>query len=75
MSGMNIEKLLASARVMRAVTSLDRREFEQLIFPFEGEWIKAQRRSLTERGTERIRALGAGRKGNWRASGTSSCSF
>ncbi len=36
MSGMNIEKLLASARVMRAVTSLDRREFEQLIFPFEG---------------------------------------
>ncbi len=63
MSGMNIEKLLASARVMRAVTSLDRREFEQLIFPFEGEWIKAQRRSLTERGTERIRALGAGRKG------------
>jgi DDE superfamily endonuclease len=60
---MNIEKLLGYPRVIRAVTSLDQREFEQLVFPFEREWIKAQRRSLTERGTERIRALGAGRKG------------
>lgn len=60
---MKIEKWLAPPRVIRAMTSLDQREFEQLIFPFEGEWIKAQRRRLTERGTQRIRALGAGRKG------------
>src|SRR5260370_40441026 len=60
---MNIEKLLAQPRVIRAVTSLDRSEFEQLVFPFEQEWVKSQRRSLTHRGTERIRALGGGRKG------------
>jgi len=60
---MNIEKLLVYPRVVRALTSLNQREFEQLVFPFEGEWIKAQRRSLTQRGTGRVRALGAGRKG------------
>jgi hypothetical protein len=60
---MNIEKLLAHPRAIRAVTSLDAAEFEQLVFPFEKEWRKVQRRSLTQRGTERIRALGAGRKG------------
>src|SRR5450432_1787422 len=60
---MNIEKLLAQPRLIRAVASLDQREFKQLVFPFEREWVKAQRRSLTGRGTERIRALGAGRKG------------
>jgi len=60
---MNLDKIWANPRLMRAATSLDRSEFEQLIFPFEQAWLKAQRRSLTERGTERIRALGAGRKG------------
>ena len=33
------------------------------MFPFEQEWLQAQRRSLTQRGTRRVRALGAGRKG------------
>ena len=60
---MDIEKLLSRERVLRAVTSLNRAEFEQLVFPFEREWIKSRRRSLTHRGTERIRALGGGRKG------------
>src|SRR5208283_5851130 len=60
---MNIERLLAHPRAIRAVTSLDAAEFEQLVFPFEKEWRKLQRRSLTRRGTERLRALGAGRKG------------
>lgn len=60
---MNIEKMLANGRLLRAATSLDRNEFEQLTFPFEREWLQAQRRSLTQRGTRRVRALGAGRKG------------
>ena len=60
---MNIEKLWNNPRLLRAATSLDRSELEQLVFPLEREWLKAQRRSLTERGTERVRALGAGRKG------------
>jgi hypothetical protein len=60
---MNIEKLWSNPRLLRAATSLDRSELEQLVFPFEGEWLRAQRRSLTRRGTERVRALGAGRKG------------
>ena len=55
--------LLGQLRVIRAVASLDRREFERLVFSFGREWIKAQGRSLSVRGTERIRALGAGRKG------------
>jgi DDE superfamily endonuclease/Helix-turn-helix of DDE superfamily endonuclease len=60
---MNIEKMWGNPRLLRAATSLDRSELEQLVFPFEREWLKAQRRGLTERGTERVRALGAGRKG------------
>lgn len=60
---MDIEKLLSHRRAMRAVTSLDAGEFEQLVFAFEKEWMKSRRRSLTDRGTERIRALGGGRKG------------
>ncbi len=60
---MNIEKLWTNPRILRAATSLDRSEFEQLVFPFEQEWLKAQRRSPTRRGTRRVRALGTGRKG------------
>jgi hypothetical protein len=60
---MNLEKMWANPRLMRAATSLDTREFEQLVFPFEQEWLQAQRRSLTQRGTRRLRALGAGQKG------------
>lgn len=60
---MNLEKMWANPRLLRAATSLDRSEFEQLVLPFEQEWIKAQRRSLTQRGTRRLRALGAGQKG------------
>jgi len=60
---MNLEKLWANPRLLRAATSLDASEFEQRVFRFEREWLKAQRRSLTQRGTERVRALGAGQKG------------
>ena len=60
---MFLEKMLANPRLIRAVTSLDRSELERWVFAFEGEWIKARRRGLTKRGTERIRALGAGRRG------------
>ena len=55
--------LLGRLRVIRAVGSLDRRGFERWVFSFGREWIKAQGRSLSVRGTERICALGAGRKG------------
>ena len=44
--------LLGQLRVIRAVASLDRREFERLVFSFGREWIKAQGRSLSVRGTE-----------------------
>ena len=60
---MNLEKLWANPRLLRAATSLDRSEFDQLVFPFEPEWLRTQRRSPTQRGTRRVRALGAGRKG------------
>ena len=60
---MNIEKMWTNPRLLRAATSLNRSELEQLVFPFEQEWLQAQRRSLTQRGTRRVRALGAGRKG------------
>jgi len=60
---MNLEKMWANPRLLRAATSLDRSELEPLVFPFEREWLQAQRRSLTQRGTERVRALGAGQKG------------
>ena len=60
---MNIEKMWSHPRLLRAATSLDIREFEQLVFPFEQEWLQAQRRRLTRRGWRRVRALGAGRKG------------
>jgi len=60
---MNIEKMWVHPRLIRAATSLNIREFEQLVFPFEQEWLQAQRRSLTQRGTRRLRALGAGQKG------------
>ncbi len=60
---MNLEKIWTHPRLMRAATSLDAREFEQLVFPFEQAWLQAQRRSLTPRGTRRRRALGAGQKG------------
>lgn len=60
---MNLEKMWANPRLLRAATSLDRSEFEQLVFPFERAWTKAQRRGLTRRGTRRLRAPGAGQKG------------
>ena len=60
---MNLEKMRANRRLLRAATSLDAGEFEQLVFPFEQEWLKAQRRSLTQRGARRLHALGAGQKG------------
>jgi DDE superfamily endonuclease/Helix-turn-helix of DDE superfamily endonuclease len=60
---MNIEKMWANPRLLRAATSLDRGALEQRVFPFEREWLQAQRRGLTQRGTERVRTLGAGRKG------------
>ena len=60
---MNLDKMWGNRRLLRAATSLDAGEFEQLVFPFEREWLKAQRRSLTRRGTRRLRALGAGQKG------------
>jgi hypothetical protein len=60
---MNLEKLWANPRLLRAATSLDRSEFDPRVFPFEQAWLRTQRRSPTQRGTRRIRALGAGRKG------------
>ncbi len=64
---MNLEKTGTNPRLLRAATSLDRSEFEQLVLPFEQEWLAAQRRSLTWRGTRRLRALGAGNKGKLRS--------
>jgi hypothetical protein len=60
---MNLEKLWVNPRLLRAATSLDRSELEQLVFPFEQAWLRTQRRRPTQRGTRRVRALGAGRKG------------
>ena len=60
---MDIDKLLSHRRAMSAVTSLDAWEFGQWLLSFGKEWVGSRRRSLTHRGTERMRALGGGRKG------------
>lgn len=60
---MNIEKVLTNGRIMRSLTSLNPEEFEQLVFPFEKEWVRQNARKTFE-GVTRQRAVGAGQKGH-----------
>jgi len=59
---MDIEKIINNVRVMRSITSLEPREFEQLVFAFEKEWMKQNTRKTFE-GEVRQWEAGAGRKG------------
>lgn len=58
----NLEGVLGNERLLRAVTTLDRAEFERLLSAFEQRWV-ARRRRRTAKGGERERAAGAGNKG------------
>ena len=57
-----MDRIMKNEGMLRALTSLQPEEFEQLVFAFEKEWAKQNKRRTFE-GGERQRAPGAGNKG------------
>lgn len=58
----DLERVLGNGRLLRALTSLDKAEFERLVTAFEIRW-EARRRRRNHAGERRQRAPGAGNQG------------
>lgn len=58
----DVDRVLGNERLLRAVTSLSRAEFDRLLAAFEQRWA-AKRKRRNAKGGERQRAVGAGNAG------------